>query len=390
MAFSGLRDMSTMETPPEERLPVSTYVGEYSKDMVREAILRELERGGQVFFLHNRVRSIQHVGHELQDLVPQARIAVGHGRMDEDELEAVMSDFAQGEVDVLVCTTIIESGLDIPNSNTLIIDRADMLGLSQLYQLRGRVGRGAHRAHAYLFVPRARRVTDVARKRLQAILEASELGAGFRIAMRDLEIRGAGNILGAEQSGNIHAVGFELYSQLLQQAIAEIRAGDTGEAPEERPHPATRVDLGLAAHIPEGYIEHLPTRLAIYQRLARAEERNEAKEIAEELRDRFGPLPQVVSNLLYMVEVKALAQDANIGSVIHSDGQVVFTLVNAVGGAKLVLEKELGSHARVGFHQIHLRLRPPSAGAQKALLDALERLIVFQERMESLAGTTPR
>ena len=390
MAFSGLRDMSTMETPPEERLPVSTYVGEYSKDMVREAILRELERGGQVFFLHNRVRSIQRVARELQDLVPQARVAIGHGRMDEDALEAVMNDFAQGEVDVLVCTTIIESGLDIPNSNTLIIDRADMLGLSQLYQLRGRVGRGAHRAHAYLFVPRARRVTEVARKRLQAILEASELGAGFRIAMRDLEIRGAGNILGAEQSGNIHAVGFELYSQLLQQAIAEIRAGDTGEAPEERPRLTTRVDLGLAAHIPEDYIEHLPTRLAVYQRLARTAERNDVKEIAEELRDRFGPLPDVVSNLLYMVEVKTLAQDADIESVIRSDDHVALTLVNAVGGAKLALEKDLGPHARVGFHQIHLGLRPSSAKAQEALLDALERLIAFQERMESLAGTMPR
>ena len=386
MAFSGLRDMSTMETPPEERLPVRTYVGEYSEDMVREAILRELERGGQVFFLHNRVHSIQRVARELQDLVPLARLAVAHGRMDEDELEQVMNDFARGEVDVLVCTTIIESGLDIPNSNTLIIDRADTLGLSQLYQLRGRVGRGAHRAHAYLFVPRARRITEAARKRLQAILEASELGAGFRIAMRDLEIRGAGNLLGAEQSGNIHAVGFELYSQLLQQAIAEVRIEDAGERPKEEPRLEVRVDLGLAAHIPESYIEHLPTRLAIYQRLTRVLERSEVNEIAEELRDRFGPIPTPVSNLLYVVEAKAVAQQADVESVIRSDGQVVLTLLSAVGGARLALEKELGDIARVGYRQIRLRLRPTDDDSREALLRALERIITFRERMESLAA----
>ena len=385
MAFSGLRDMSTMETPPEERLPVQTYADDYGDEVVKEAILREMERGGQVFFLHNRVHSIRRVADEVQRLVPQAKVAVAHGRMPEDELEGVMHAFVQGDVDVLVCTTIIESGLDIPNANTLVIDRADMLGLSQLYQLRGRVGRGAHRAHAYLFVPRGRRITEAARRRLQAILEASELGAGFRIAMRDLEIRGAGNLLGAEQSGHIHAVGFELYSQLLQQAVAEVKAEEAGATLEERPRLDVRVDLGLSAHIPDSYVEHLPTRLAVYQRLARVRERSEVAEIAEELRDRFGPLPEPVSNLLYVVETKALAQEAGIESAVRSDGQVVFVLVDAVGGAQMALQKELGPGVRVGYRQIRLSLRSLRQPWRDELLSALERIIAFRQRVEQLA-----
>ena len=390
MAFTGLRDMSTMETPPEERLPVRTYVGEYSPDLVKEAILREMERGGQVFFLHNRVHSIYRVARELEALVPQARFTVAHGRMDEAALEAAMTAFANGEADVLVCTTIIESGLDIPNANTLIIDRADMLGLAQLYQLRGRVGRGVHRAHAYLFVPRGRQITEAAKKRLQAILEASELGAGFRIAMRDLEIRGAGNILGAEQSGNIQAVGFELYSHLLQEAIAELRAEEAGQTLPEKPVIEVRVDLGLSAHIPESYIEHLPARLAVYQRLARVQERNEVADMDAELRDRFGPLPQPVSELLYVVEVKVLARQAGVESVVRSDGEVALTLKEAIGSARLVLQKELGGDARVGHRQVRLGLHPSRKGWREELLQALERLIAFRERMESLAPTACR
>jgi transcription-repair coupling factor (superfamily II helicase) len=387
MSLSGLRDMSTMETPPEERLPVRTYVGEYSEDMVKEAILREMERGGQVFFLHNRVHSIQRVARELEQLAPQAQFAVAHGRMDEEELEGVMNDFTEGDVDVLVCTTIIESGLDIPNANTLIIDRADMLGLAQLYQLRGRVGRGAHRAHAYLFVPKGRRVTETAKKRLQAILEASELGAGFRIAMRDLEIRGAGNILGAEQSGHIHAVGYELYSYLLQQAVDEIKAEDAGIVPEAKPALEVRVDLGLTAHIPESYIEHLPSRLAIYQRLTRMADRQEVRDIEEELRDRFGPLPEPVASLLYVVEVKALARKAEVESVIGAEGRVTLTLVHAIGGARLLLERELGSGSRAGHRQVHLDL--PRESAREELLRSLERLAAFQERVKGMVETPP-
>ena len=268
MALSGIRDMSTMETPPEERLPIKTYVSEESDELVREAILRELDRGGQVYFLHNRIRHIAIVADSLRRLVPEATVAIGHGRMAEDELEKVMADFARGECDVLVCTTIIESGLDLPNVNTLIVNRADTLGLAQLYQLRGRIGRGSHRAYAYFLVPRGRRITETAQKRLETILAATELGAGFRIAMKDLEIRGAGSILGAQQSGNIHAVGFDLYSQLLTQAVEEVKAG--GEVPVSLEEDRTdiAVNLRLPARIPTGYVDDLPTRLGLYQRLS--------------------------------------------------------------------------------------------------------------------------
>ena len=228
MALAGVRDMSTMETPPEERLPIKTYVSEMSDALIREAILREIDRQGQVYFLHNRVYNIDYMARHLSRLVPEARVGVGHGQMNEGELEDVMVEFAEGKLDVLVCTTIIESGLDIPNVNTLIINRADTLGLSQLYQLRGRVGRSARRAYCYLMVPPSGSLTEPAEKRLRAMLDASELGAGFRIAMKDLEIRGAGNILGAEQSGNIHAVGFDLYTRLLSNAVEELRARGEG------------------------------------------------------------------------------------------------------------------------------------------------------------------
>ncbi len=410
MGLSGIRDMSTMETPPEERLPVKTYVCEYSDDVIKEAILRELERGGQVFFLHNRVQTIRRMADSLKRLVPQARIAIGHGRMAEEDLEEVMVSFTQGEVDVLVCTTIIESGLDIPNANTLIIDRADRFGLAQLYQLRGRVGRGGHRAHTYLLIPRRRRITEAAEKRLKAILEASELGAGFRIAMRDLEIRGAGNILGAEQSGQIHAVGFELYAQLLNEAVAEIKAasltpysplpsvgegtgvgatigrGDGGEDAEGQPKSQARVSLPLSAHIPESYISHLPTRLAIYQRLTRVQGRQEffALDIREELRDRFGPLPEVVENLLYLVDMKLLAGEAGIESVTQSGSTITLTLTEAVGGARLALEKALGPLVRVGNQQVHVSIRRAGDRWKESLVRILERLKGFRERVRAV------
>ena len=388
MGLSGIRDMSTMETPPEERLPVKTHVSEYSDDVVKEAILRELERRGQVFFLHNRVQTIRRAAEDLKKLVPQARVAIGHGRMAEGELEEAMVAFTQGEVDVLVCTTIIESGLDIPNANTLIIDRADRFGLSQLYQLRGRVGRGSHRAYTYLLVPRGRRITEAAGKRLKAILEASELGAGFRIAMRDLEIRGAGNVLGAEQSGHIHAVGFELYTQLLNEAVVEIRfnEGDGASPPEERAPAQVRVNLPLSAYIPEEYVPHLPTRLAIYQRLTKVRDRKEVVDIGEELRDRFGGLPQVVDDLLYLVDLKLLAGEALVESISQSGSTVTLGLVEAVGGAQLALEKALGPSVRVGNQQVHVRRWSRADDRWKSgLMDVLERFVAFREQMELVA-----
>ena len=251
LALAGIRDLSAIETPPEDRLPIQTRVAEASAGLVRDAILRELDRGGQVFYVHNRVETIEAQAEQLRRMLPGARFVVGHGQMAEGELEKVMLAFADGEADVLVCTTIIESGLDIPNANTIIIDRADTLGLAQLYQLRGRVGRSARRAYAYLLYRRRERLSDEARKRLQAIFNASELGAGFQIALSDLEIRGAGNILGGEQSGHMAAVGFDLYSRLLAEAVEEQKAQREGRAADRRVAPQAVVDLPLEAHLPE-------------------------------------------------------------------------------------------------------------------------------------------
>ena len=388
MGLSGIRDMSTMETPPEERFPVATYVSEYSDDLVQEAIIRELERGGQVFFLHNRVRSIRRVAEHIQKLVPQALVAVGHGQMLEADLEQVMLQFTQGEINVLVCTTIIESGLDISNANTLIIDRADRFGLSQLYQLRGRVGRASYRAYTYLLIPQGRRITETAEKRLNAILEATELGAGFRIAMRDLEIRGTGNILGPEQSGHIHAIGFELYTQLLNEAVEELKAVQDGQPPpKSKPQLEVRVDLPIPAYIPQEYIHHLPTRLAIYQRLTRVQDQDEVKEMGQELRDRFGPVPESVENLLYIVELKALASTSAVESVYRRGPLVTLTLREPVCGAGPALEKALGPEVRVGNRQVRIQMQTFDAEEKARLTSILQRLVAFRERIEAAVAS---
>jgi transcription-repair coupling factor (superfamily II helicase) len=389
MALTGIRDMSVMNTPPEARLPVKTFVSEYNEETIREAILREIERGGQVFFLHNRVRTIQQSAAELAQLVPEARFMIGHGQMPEVELEEVMEAFADGEADVLVCTTIIESGLDMPNVNTLILDRADRFGLSQLYQLRGRVGRGEHRAYAYLLLPRGQRITEAAEQRLQAILEASDLGSGFRIAMRDLEIRGAGNLLGAAQSGQIHAVGLELYGQLLDEAVSELMAGEGRDGQQESapgPTELPRIELPMAASIPESYIPHTPTRLALYQRMARAKERDDLPGFREEMRDRFGPLPPAVENLLTLVEFRILAMAAGVESIVHSGGGITLGLLQEVGSAKLPLQRALGSAASVGNRQIRLSARAMGDQWTRRLAQTLERMTIFQERLRSLVG----
>ena len=389
MALSGLRDLSSMASAPEARLPVKTFVSEYSEDVVKEAILREMERGGQVFYLHNRVRSIHQAADDIRKMIPAARVMIGHGQMAESDLEDVMMDFANGEADVLVCTTIIESGLDMPNVNTLIVERADRFGLAQLYQLRGRVGRGQHRAYAYLLAPRGRRITEAAEMRLQAILEASELGAGFRIAMRDLEIRGAGNILGADQSGHIQEVGLDLYTQLLHEAVRELereQGRDALSPLESAAEEPARIELPLNAGIPEDYIEHLPTRLSVYQRLARLAERRELPEIREELRDRFGPVPDEVENLLKVSEVRAVATAAGAESVIRNSESIVITLRDAVGGAKAPLQRALGPSAQVGNAQIQMALRPLGDQWLTRLTRTLERLQVFTDNMRQLAA----
>lgn len=325
LSLVGARDMSMIETPPEDRLPIRTYVTEYDERLVRDAILRELDRGGQVFYVYNRVRGIHIVADQLRRLVPEARIAVAHGQMDESELEAVMADFSAGKYDVLVCTTIIESGIDIPNANTLIVAHADRFGLAQLYQLRGRVGRSAARAYAYFLYDKNHPLSAEAHERLQSIAEASELGAGFQIAMRDLEIRGAGEILGARQSGHIAAVGFDLYCRLLASAIDAARAKleSTERQPRARVLSAPLIDLPLPAQIPEEYVPDASLRLRLYRRLADITTDAQLDEITQELTDRFGKPPEQVENLLYLLRLKVAALQAHIASITLEEGRIV-------------------------------------------------------------------
>jgi transcription-repair coupling factor (superfamily II helicase) len=375
MSLSGIRDMSTMETPPEQRLPIKTYVTEYDDRLLREAILRELERGGQVYFVHNRVHDIESVAARLRDLVPEAEIAIGHGQQPEEILERTMLDFVDGRTDVLVCTTIIESGLDIPNVNTIIIDKADKLGLAQLYQLRGRVGRGAVRAHAYLLFDRYRSLSETAQKRLEAIFEATELGAGFQIALRDLEIRGAGNLLGAEQSGHIGTVGFDLYVRLLADAVERLKAVREGRPP---PTPKTQqtplaIDLPFTAHLPASYVGDLNLRLALYQRMAGVEEPGEADTLAQELRDRFGQPPPAAENLLFVVRIRALARRGGASAVQQEGDEIV---VHTTGGLP---PRDRLRHLRIagmraGPTQARLDLKALSDGWPEALLDVLTAL----------------
>jgi transcription-repair coupling factor (superfamily II helicase) len=381
MALGGIRDMSTMETPPEERLPIKTYVSEFDERLIREAILRELDRGGQVYFVHNRVQSIEYVARRLREVVPEAEIAVAHGQMPEHELEQVMLDFVSGRVDVLVCTTIIESGLDIPNVNTIVIHQADKLGLAQLYQLRGRVGRGASLAYAYLIYDRKARLTEAAQKRLQTIFEATELGAGFQIALRDLEIRGAGNLLGPEQSGPMAAVGFELYCQLLAEAVERMRALMQGEPPPPpKEGPEVTIDLPLSAHLPESYVPDLNLRLALYQRMAQMDSLSQADELAQELADRFQAPPPLARNLLYIVRLRVLALQAGVQSMASEDGEIVVRLKEGRQLPADALRDRLPEGVRLGRTTLRLERARLGPAWPQALLRV----------MEELAGATAR
>ena len=387
MSLAGVRDMSTIETPPEERLPIKTYVSEDSDDLVREAILRELDRGGQVFYLHNRVKNIELVANKIQKLVPEANLQIGHGQMPEDDLERVMAEFERGEFNVLLCTTIIESGLDLPNANTLIIDRADMFGLSQLYQLRGRIGRGANRAYAYLMVPRAKQLTEQAEQRLNTILAATELGAGFQIALRDLEIRGIGNLLGAEQSGQISAIGFDLYTKLLAEAVRQLKEADSSDntaTPPVREFSTVRVDIGIDARIPDSYIEDLAQRLSIYQRLARIRVESEIDDLDEEIRDRFGPMPTHVKLLMKMARMRSMAVQAGVELVAAKETRATLTLKEPTGGARAPLQKQLGTGVDVGHMQIRVEIDRDDPEWIDELMAVLDQLKMFQERMAQM------
>ena len=295
MSLAGLRDISVIETPPEGRRPVRTYVGEYEEELVRRALTREHERGGQAFFLHNRVDSIEETAERLRALCPEMRFAVAHGQMAEGELEAVMMDYLRGGADVLVCTSIIESGIDIPQANTLIVERSDTFGLAQLYQIRGRVGRSRERAYAYLLYDSAAALTPEAAQRLSALSDYTELGAGFKIAMRDLEIRGAGNLLGDEQSGHVAALGFELYMQMLDEAVREADATADGEEQLAEP---VRLDVNVDAYVPSDYIPYEQAKIEVHRRIASAVEVAEIERLRDELEDRFGELPEPLENLL--------------------------------------------------------------------------------------------
>jgi len=322
MALLGLRDMSIIETPPKNRLAIQTSVLRYSPDVVRSAVELELARKGQVYFVHNRVETIHTAAAMVQQLVPRARIAVAHGQMSEKELEQAMLRFVQDEIDVLVATTIIENGLDIPRANTLVVNRADLYGLAQLYQLRGRVGRSDRRAYAYLLVPSDEALTDVARKRLAAIREFSDLGTGFRVAALDLEIRGAGNLLGAEQHGHIEAVGFDLYCQLLEQTVQELK----GQKPEEEVSAA--INLNLDIRIPEEYIADSSQRLRMYKRISSATDREQLNTLRQEMTDRYGRYPDTVENLFRYAELRLEAYAMQIYSVERKNSKVLFKFVD--------------------------------------------------------------
>ena len=309
MAIAQVRSLSVIETAPADRLAIRTQLAPFDPTIIRESIFRELVRGGQVFFLHNRVHNIDQIGSFLEELLPEAKIGIVHGQMPEATIEKVMLKFLSKETNVLLTTTIIESGIDIPSANTIIINHAERFGLSELYQLRGRVGRSGEQAYAYLLVQEGRVLTKEARQRLEAIQEFTELGSGFRVAARDLEIRGAGNLLGKEQSGQIAAVGFELYLEMINDMVKELK----GTTPEKEIKP--KLHFRVSAYMPEDYIPDSFQRLSIYKRLSNCQELEECKAIQEELEDRYGPLPEAVLHLVQIIQLKASARALKISKL---------------------------------------------------------------------------
>lgn len=373
MSLTGVRDITMIQTPPEERLPVITHVGPFDERLVRQAVLRELERGGQVFYVHNRVQSIHLARERLEQIVPEARIITGHGQMDERLLEKVMSGFARGEYDILLSTSIVESGIDIPNANTLIVDRADWFGMAQLYQLRGRVGRSAQQAYAYFFHPAEGRLTDEAHVRLEALQENTDLGAGFQIAMRDLELRGAGDILSTRQTGHVAAIGLHLYTQMLTQAVQQLKGKSPGEAAPPVSTANITIDLPVAAYLPNDWIPELELRLQIYRRVGGLSSLEGVQAMRDELRDRFGPLPPAVEGMLYQIEVKLLAQRAAASAVISLNQVVNIKLPYLAEVDRDRLQRDLGDDVRVSRTAVML---PTGDGAdwRPRLLAVLERL----------------
>jgi len=356
MSLAGLRDISVINTPPEGRRPVKTYVGEYDEELVKQALVREHERGGQAFFLHNRVESIDETAERLRGLCPGMRFEVAHGQMDDTALENRMLRFLRGEADVLVCTSIIESGIDIPQANTLIVDRADVFGLSQLYQIRGRVGRSRERAYAYLLYPSAAALTHEAANRLAALSDYTELGAGLQIAMRDLELRGAGSLLGDEQSGHVAALGFELYMQMLDEAVAALDAEREGRAGEEAPEPV-RLDVNVDAYVPADYIPYEQAKIDVHRRIAGAVDVADLELLREELDDRFGELPQPLSNLIDLQRARIKLGQAGATAVSFRGGRLAVTPIELDSvRAKRVRAEIPGALYESGKSQLSVRV----------------------------------
>jgi transcription-repair coupling factor (superfamily II helicase) len=371
MSLAGLRDISVIETPPEGRRPVRTYVGEYDEELVKHAIGRELERGGQAFFLHNRVESIDEAAEHIRAVAPKARVAVAHGQMAEKQLESVMLGFLRGKTDVLVCTTIVEAGLDISSANTLIVERADALGLAQLYQIRGRVGRSRERAYAYLFYPSAAALTEDAAARLSTLSDYTELGSGFKIAMRDLEIRGAGNLLGDEQSGHVAAIGFELYVSMLDEAVAALAGTSADEAPEP-----VRIDVPVDAYVPGDYVPYEAAKIEIHRRVSGAREIADLILLREELEDRFGPVPEPLENLIKLQDARIKLGRAGATAVGFSAGRLRVSPIELDSKGAKALRAELPEATyESGRSTVSVRVPDEPAARFPALVAAAEAVL---------------
>ncbi len=371
MSLAGLRDISVIETPPEGRRPVKTYVGEYDEELVRRAIERELQRKGQAFFLHNRVDTIDETAERIRALVPTARVAVAHGQMDEKQLESVMLDFIRGGADVLVCTTIVEAGLDIASANTLIVERADDLGLAQLYQIRGRVGRSRERAYAYLLYPSAAVLTEDAAARLSTLSDYTELGSGFKIAMRDLEIRGAGNLLGDEQSGHVAAVGFELYMGMLDEAVGALAGSSADEAPEP-----VRMDIPVDAFVPGDYVPYEAAKIEVHRRVAGAREVADLIMLREELEDRFGPVPEPLENLIKLQDARIKLGRAGARSVDFTAGKLAVAPIELdLKGARALRQRVPEAVYESGRSTVRIRVPDDPAARFPAVVAAAEAVL---------------
>jgi transcription-repair coupling factor (superfamily II helicase) len=380
MSLMGVRDISIISTPPEHRQSIITYVSEFDDAVVAGAIRKELGRKGQIFFVHNNIYTIEKISRKLQELVPEARIDIAHGRLDEEELESVMFKFVNREIDMLVCTTIIESGLDISSANTILVNRADKFGLSQIYQLRGRVGRADEQAYAYLFIPKDSSITKDAQKRLKVLMEHSDLGSGFQIAMSDLRIRGGGTILGASQSGHIAAVGYEMFLKLMENAISELK----GEPVKKTLDP--EINIPISAYLPESYMPDIDQRLTSYRRLARMSEIREVADFKAELTDRFGILPEEASNLLMKVILKILSQKAGVRRLDIKDRQLLlyFAELSYINNPSGIVDMVISDKSRFEFTPENiLKVRLPKQTNIRHIVNAKN---ILKEIIQRVSG----